>query len=227
LLKHGNKDKKMRTKTILLTAAVSAASIIAAVAQTVYSVNAVGYVNVTVRAGKFALLANPLALPTNSLAAVLPDAPANTIVYEFNAASATYSIYTKRASGAWTGTGADTARLDPGEGFFVKNAGTTDMTITFVGEVVQGTDITVDLPAGFSLVASKVPQAGKVEAELGLVASNGDLIYQFSSATSTYALSTRRTATWTPAEPIIGVGEGFFFKATAAKQWKRTFNVNQ
>src|SRR5688572_21786285 len=102
----------MRTKTLLLTAALAAAGLTSSMAQSVFSVNAVGFVNVTVPASAFALLANPLNQPTNDLASVLADAPVNTLVFDY--INGAFVQYTKRAT-AWTGTGADTARLDPGE----------------------------------------------------------------------------------------------------------------
>jgi len=211
----------MRTKTLLLTAVLSAATIATAMAQTVYSVNAVGYVKVTVPATNFFLAANPLNLPTNSLAAVLPDVPNNTVVYVLSGGN--FQQFTKRASG-WTGTGADTARLDPGVGFFIKNAGTTDMTVTFVGEVPQGTQ-TITYPAGFSMLGSKIPQSGKLETDLGFTGTSGDVVYQL--ANGTYTQSTRRASAWTPSEPSIDVGNGFFINAKTGGTWTRTFNVNQ
>lgn len=219
----------MRTKTVLLTAALGAVSIATAAAQTVYSVNAVGYVNVTVPAGKFALLTNPLNLPTNSLAAVLPDAPVNsTIVYVFNTATGGFDQATKRSTG-WTGAGA-AAMLNPGGGFFVKNGAAADMTITFVGEVLQGTNLTVNVPAGFSCMGSMVPVEGKVETDLKFPAANGDQIYTFNVTNGQYnTVVNRRTTSWTggAGEPTIKVAEAFFYKAATAGKWVRNFTVNQ
>src|SRR5947207_10303632 len=48
----------MRTKTLLLTAALAAAGAASAMAQNVYSVNAVGYANVSVPSG-FSMIACP------------------------------------------------------------------------------------------------------------------------------------------------------------------------
>lgn len=218
----------MKNKTLLLTAVLGAASLATAVAQTVYSVNAVGYVNVTVPAGKFALLTNPLNQPTNSLAAVLPDVPANTLVYAYNPSSSSFSTFTKRSTG-WTGTGATTATLNPGQGFFIKNAGTTDFTITFVGEVPQGTDLTVNYVAGFNLIGSIVPQAGKLETDLKFPAATNDKAYIFSTATQGYTTFTRRASSWTggTGEPTLDVAGAMFYQAGAAGAWKRTFSVNQ
>ena len=47
----------MRTKTLLLTAALAAAGVVSSMAQ-VYSVNSVGYVNLTLPNG-FSMIANP------------------------------------------------------------------------------------------------------------------------------------------------------------------------
>lgn len=218
----------MRTKTMLTLAALSVASIATAVAQTVYSVNAVGYVNVTVPAGKFALLANPLNQPTNNLASVLPGVPANTVVYIFNAAGQ-FDVATARAGGLWTGTGAADL-LNPGSGFFVKNAGTADMTITFVGEVPQGTNLTVNIPAGFSLISSIVPQAGKLETDLKFPAAVNDKAYVFDNTAQSYTVFTRRAGgVWTggTGEPSLAVAQGMFYQAAAAGKWTRSFNVNQ
>jgi len=213
----------MRTKTLLLTAVLGAASVATAMAQTVYSVNAVGYVKIgPIANGQFFLAANPLNLPTNSLAAVLPDAPANTIIYTLS--GGTFSKFTKRATG-WTGTGADTATLNPGVGFFVQNTTGADLTLTFVGEVVQGT-VSTQYPAGYSLLGSQIPQEGLVETDLKLGAANGDVVFQLNSSQQ-YVQSTRRATSWTPSEPTIGVGNGFFLNAKAAGTWTRTFNVNQ
>src|SRR5689334_14692664 len=62
----------MRTKTLLLTAALSAAGLLPSMAQ-VFSVNAVGYVNQSVPANGLAILAVPLnGNPNNSLNNTLP-----------------------------------------------------------------------------------------------------------------------------------------------------------
>ncbi|HRY50680.1 MAG TPA: hypothetical protein P5186_21740 [Candidatus Paceibacterota bacterium] len=215
----------MRTKTLILTAVLGAASVAAAVAQSVYSVNAVGFVNKTVKAGQFALLANPLNLPDNTLAAVLPDVPVNTKVYEYDAATGAFSIYTKRATG-WTGTGAATAKLNPGEAFFIQNVGTADFNVTFVGEVPQGT-LTTPIAQGFSLIASQVPQAGTIQTQLGLPAQTNDKAYLF--VDGNYQIFTRRASSWTggTGEPAVGVADGFFYQAVAAGTWTRSFSVNQ
>lgn len=213
-----------------MTVALGAASIATSLAQTVYSVNAVGYVNVTVPAGKFALLANPLKLAAMTIPAVLPDVPANTQVFVYNPATAAYTSATKRASGSWTGDGA-AATLVPGQGFWVKNAGTADLNITFVGEVMQGdaTQLKVDYIAGFNLLGSLVPQTGKLETDLGYKGAANDQVFTFDPASAAYTTYTKRASgAWTggSGEPSIPVANGFFLKAAAAGSWTRSFSVN-
>lgn len=224
----------MRTKTLVLTAVLSAATVVATVAQSVYSVNAVGFVNKTVGAGQFALLANPLDLGgTNTLLTVLPDVPNNTAVYKWKNDSSTYDVLTKRSATLWTGApSGNNTTLNLGEGFFIKNVGAADFTITFVGEVKQGTAITTPFPAGFGLIASQVPQAGKVQTDLGLPAQVNDVVYVWNAVTQGYKIFTKRSATlWTgvtgETEPAVGVAEGFFLKAGTAGTWTRSFSVNQ
>jgi hypothetical protein len=217
----------MRTKTLLATAAISAAFAITSYAQTVYSVNAVGYVNVTVPAGKFAILANPLNQGNNTLSEVFPDLAANTQIYLWGA-SGFGSAIRKTATG-WLPPTAGTNVVRPGQGFFVNNVAGTDLTITFVGEVPQG-DLVTSYPAGFALLSSQVPQGGKVETDLKLPAKNGDQVYVFTNGA--YLPTARRTATaWVGGvpgapEPVVGVGQGFWLNAASQGSWTRTFSVN-
>lgn len=214
----------MRTKTLLLAVALSAATLATAVAQTVYSVNAVGYVNVTVGNGQFAFLANPLQTGSNTVANVLPDVPKNTTVYKYDSAGGSWVTAGKNALGKWTGSTAMT--LNPGEGFFVKNGSGADTTITFVGEVVQGTNVAINVPAGYSMLGSAIPQAGKLATDLKLPAKKGDtiLVYRNGSYSS---FSINALGKWTPSEPELQVAEGFWFKTANATTWTRDFNVNQ
>jgi hypothetical protein len=207
------------------------------VAQTVYSVNAVGYVNVTVPANGFALLANPLNQPTNTLAAVLPDATSGTKVYVINKTTGLFDTFTKQANGAWTGVGVANARLEPGSGFFVKNPNTTNtMALTFVGEVPQTTDttaLTVTYNAGFNLVGSIVPQAGALEGTdgLGYTPTVGDVVYSFNPTTQAYATATRQAnGKWTGqgstgGAAAISVAQGFWLNAKTGGTWTRTFTI--
>jgi hypothetical protein len=215
----------MRTKTLLLTAALSAAGIATSMAQ-VYSVNAVGYVNTPLVPG-FNLISNPLdnksSANGNSVANLFgTQLPEDSIVYKF--ANGSFAGGTFQYSfGQWPAA-ASTTLVPPGEGVFVRVGSAA--TVTFVGDVPQGT-LNNPIPAGFSIRASQVPQEGTATA-LGFPAAEDDIIYQFDSANQRYFTpSQNQFGTFVPPLRPLKVGEAFFVRTAAAKTWTRTFNVNQ
>jgi hypothetical protein len=215
----------MRTKTLLLTAALGAAGMATSMAQ-VYSVNAVGYVNTVLHPG-FSLIANPLNAADNTVGALFANVPNNTRIYKFN--GTTYDIGTySTVLGGWNPAAFASTVLNPGDGFFIQNPGGVDVTVTFVGEVPQG-DLSSTLPAGLSIKASQVPQAGLVSTDLKYPPQNNDRIFKWSSTTSTYTPYTYSTVLggWNPSEPSIDVGEAVFLNRATAGTWTRTFSVNQ
>jgi hypothetical protein len=208
----------MRTKTLLLTAALAVAGTLSSVAQ-VYSVNAVGYVNVTVPRG-FSMIANPLNASTNTIPALFASAPDGTIIYKFNSATGTYTSNLKDF-GEWS---IPNDSLLPGDGAFILNSGTQPFTVTFVGEVMQG-NLTNAIPNGFSIKSSMVPQSGQLDTVLGFPAVDGDTIYRFNNSTGTYTSSLLDFGEWsTP--PVPAVGESFFVFKNGAANWTRQFSVN-
>jgi len=226
----------MRTKTLLLTAALSAAGVASSMAQgSVFSVNAVGYVNVPLKSKVFTLVANPLAAADNTIGSLFAGLPFGTTVSKYNPATskfdtATYddieNKYIPASNAALT--------VMPGEGVFVKNGGAADATVTFVGEVMQGS-LANPIPKGLSIRSSQVPQDGKITTDLGFPAKPGDVISKFNIATQKFASYTFddlvTPPSWTLAgainEPSFSVGEAFFIKAANAGSWTRTFSVNQ
>jgi len=116
--------------------------------------------------------------------------------------------------------------VTPGEGVFVSNPGSTDLTVTFVGEVAQGTASNVTIPAGFSIRSSAVPQAGTAT-DLQFPAANNDRIYKWNNTTGTYDIFNFSTVLgWTPTVPNIDVGQAFFVRMGAQTAWNRNFSVN-
>src|SRR5450759_3298452 len=94
----------MRTKTLLLAAATMVAGLVSSQADTVYSQNVVGYINVPVAAHSFVFLGKQLvngsdaAKTDNNIQAVLttglvsdPNGSLNTTLYYWNGAG--YNIY--------------------------------------------------------------------------------------------------------------------------------------
>jgi hypothetical protein len=114
--------------------------------------------------------------------------------------------------------------LEPGEGIFVRNPGTTAFTITFVGEVKQG-DLSTSVAKGFQFISSQVPQAGLLSTDLGYPAKPGDQVFQFNKTTQAYVQS-NFFGVWAPAEPTVAVGEAVFLNAANDGSWDRTFSVN-
>jgi len=191
-------------------------------AQTVYSVNAVGYVNLVIPNG-FSIIANPLNAASNTIPALFPAVPANTAIYKFNPTSGAYDTF-RYQLGQWNPAAAATTTLVPGEGAFINVPGATPLTNTFVGEVMSG-NLTNTISQGFSIRSSQVPQAGKLATDLGYTPSANDAVYQFSNATGQYATHRFQLGQWTGGEPNVAVGEGFFMNVAAVRTWSRTFSI--
>ncbi len=213
----------MRTKTLLLTAALTAVGIATSMAQ-VYSVNAVGYVKTTLKPG-FNLVSNPLTGSDNTLGGLLANIgggiPDGLQAYKYDGAG--FKSVTADF-GELSPPGNVSLTVVPGEGMFINNPGATALTITFVGEVSQGA-LSNPLPKGLSIRSSQVPQAGTA-ADLGLVGEDGDQVFQYSAATQSYYSSTFDFGEWSPALKTIAVGEAFFLSKAAAGTWTRNFSVN-
>ena len=211
----------MKTKALLAAGLLMAASAASSFAQTVYSVNAVGFVNVTMVPG-FSLVANPLVGAANTVAALFSNPPFLSQVFKFSPVTGGFTSSTYLGGTTWT----DSAMtVVPGEAFFFKNTAVTNFVATFVGNVSQGT-LTTQLPAGFSMASSQVPQSGLVTTDLQLPASFLDAVFTYSGSGYT-GYTFLGGITWTPSEPTIGVGQGFFVKKQTAANWTRTFSVNQ
>jgi hypothetical protein len=210
----------MRTRLILTAAAIGVAGSMGALAQ-VYSVNAVGFINKVIPANSLAIIANQLTVGGNTINEVIPTAPDGTIVYNYTQAGG-FAI-NGREFGAWT---TPTADLKPGSAFFIANNAATPLTITFVGEVPQGS-LSTPLLAGLNLVASQVPQAGALTAALGYTPADGDQVYQWDAAINGYkAPNGFEFGAWSGGDPALTVAEGFFLSKAAAGAWARTFSVN-
>ena len=206
----------MRTKTLLLTAALIAAGVATSMAQ-VYSVNAVGYVKRTAPSG-FSILANPLNNGNNKVSTVLSGVPGGFTVYKFNNATTSFFVNSFDADFGWDDPD---QVLAPGEAAFVLNPKAA-VDIVFVGEVAQG-NLTTPLPKGFSLAASKVPQAGLLQTDLKYPAAIGDTVYRYRN--NGYLINSFDDFGWDE-EPTVEVAEGFFVLKAATATWSRTFSVN-
>jgi len=233
----------MRTKTLVLTAlsSLSALGLMAQTSTNVYSLNAVGYINVTVPPG-FSIVADQLwASGGNAVSNVVNDTSGvyDGVTYfkwtgtgfNFDTANAGFAAST----GGWPGGGTDT--LNPGEAAWFQNPNNTNLTFTFVGTVPQGTN-SVALHTGFNMISSIVPQAGALSTDLGFTNVNvGDTAFVWDPTGKQYVnggqgvvdsgFGTGYNNEWSGGEPSLAVGQGFWYQATAPVTWTRVFSVNQ
>ena len=223
----------MRTK-ILLSAALVAAGIAAADAQQVYSVNAVGYVNVTISPA-YNLLANPLNGTNNVIGTIIPTAPDGTLVLTWNSTTHDFNQADQYFTGAgWLdGDGNPSGtQLVPGKAFFLQNNSGANSTLTFVGEVPQGSLTNVITPS-YGFYGSQVPQSAGLTA-LGFPGVEGMLYNGWNKAIQDYAQAYQYTAgLWfdpdgNPNDPVPGVAEGFLITnpSLTPVNWTRNFSVN-
>jgi hypothetical protein len=224
----------MRTKTLLLTAALAAAGAASAMAQNVYSVNAVGYVNKTVNLN-YTLVANPFVVADDSIGTLIPFGASDHGITLFNIKDdgsleiGTYDPTLPPPDGPWDHP---EIRLELGKGALLYNPpqfGT--FNITFVGEVAQGTPVHNTVLTGFTVRSSKVPQAGPISTLLGLTPNVGITVLQYAAdgvtqLIGTYDPTLPPTDAWDPAEPSLGIGEAFFLTSGGNANWDRNFTVN-
>jgi len=237
----------MRTKTLVLTAlsSLSAFGLMAQTSTNVYSLNAVGYINVTVPPG-FSIVADQLwATGGNTLSNALNNSGGaynGVQVFSwtgtaFSTDNGDNSVLGDPLSG-WANGGQNT--INPGQGTWFNNPNTTNLTFTFVGTVPQGTN-TVPFAKGFNLVSSPVPQSGDLVTVMGLSNYNNlDQVFVWNpngtggGTYATYSVATGglggfgNNGDWnSPGDPQVNVGQGFWYEATVASAWTRNFSVNQ
>ena len=212
----------MRTKVILGLAAMAACAFSATAQSNVYSLNVVGYYNITVPANQLVMLANQLNTSDNKISSLLPSVTPGSQLYKYNGG---YTAYTfDDLDLVWTPDG--NATLNPGEGAFFKSPSAS--TLTFVGEVLQGS-LTNTLPINaLAMRSSIVPQAGTATA-LGIPGEPGDQMYRYNNGYTAYTFDDLDMV-WTPSEPSVSVGEAFFYKKSPTatqNKWIRNFTVQR
>jgi hypothetical protein len=236
----------MRTKALICAATFIAAGGVTSMAQNVYSLNVVGYVQKVVpHAGKFALIANPLNTTNNTIGGVIDttatglQSGGQILKWGGSSFNAFKRVSTLVSANGWSPSTSPTVSLNPGEGFFVQSPGasTLDITNTFVGEVLQSysantpASISNYLATGFTLAGSKIPVSNTVSA-LSLTIPNvtGNQVLKWNVGGQTYNTFKRvstlvSSSGWSPNEPGVDVAEGFFTQLTAPITWLINFTV--
>jgi len=235
----------------VLAGVLSSASLMAQV----YSLNAVGYINVVCPPG-FSFIANQLNTTNNNISPLLDS--------QFSTGQFDNCVLWKYAPGTGAGSGwssievesgsflgipyntyaATNTTMNPGEGVFFNNVYTTNVTLTFVGTVITGSPITpsVSLAPGFNVVSSQVPVAGAVDSVLGLNSTNGlninDVVWLYDTSLTPTPKSPSTFEsdeyvggflTWSSGSaPVVAVGQAFFyFNSTGTtNSWTTSFSVN-
>jgi hypothetical protein len=233
----------MRTK-VLVCAAVMAASLASSMAQ-VYSLNVVGYVNVTLPHSQFTAVCNPLDASLGGTVAggndntnlfninTMTGLAGNSSMATFNPALADYnpSVSYSGIAKKW----ASVIPMAPGKGILFYNNGAADAVVTFVGQVEQGTYTVASLANnGFSLVGSPVPIGGDITnstTAVGLVPGNGDTVSTFNGAVADYNASSKWSGIshkWAAsASSTIAPGQAFLYYNNQAtvNTWTSNFTV--
>jgi hypothetical protein len=247
-LQHGNKtlkklrkDKIMRTKTMLLSALLGALGSVSVMAQTnVYSLNAVGYINVTLEPGYNIITCPLIASPDNTIATLLNNTNAQYQSGSRNVAqvqsyiNGVYSIDTAAAADApsgWANGGIIT--INPGQAIFFYNPASTNMSATFVGTVVTGPTTNV-LSPGYNLVGSMVPVSGDIVTNpISLftygtnIGRNSDQLLTYTPGVG-YTVDTFTAGAWAGGDPVLtNVYQGFFFynAISTTNYWLEDYTV--
>jgi hypothetical protein len=148
--------------------------------------------------------------------------PGGTTILKFRPATADFGV---NAFDADAGLWSDPAEaLLPGEAAFIWNPTVTPFEVNFKGAVRQGV-LTTPLPAGYSMVASPVPQAGLLQLQLGMPAGGGDVVYLFRDGQYLTSQFDPRVQSW-DVEPNLKPGEGFFLFKVQPATWTRHFQIN-
>jgi len=130
-----------------------------------YSDNIVGFQLLDVPTGK-SLLSNPLANGDNTLPTLLPGGPAKLTVSTWDSDSGSWKAST--FGDAWSDAGLVVA---PGQAALFENKSVDRVTLTFVGEVVQGS-LSTTVPSGESYHAATLPIAGGLATNFGFPTAN-------------------------------------------------------
>jgi len=233
----------MRTKTLLLAAVLSAAGIASSLAQ-VYSVNVVGYINLTISPGLNLITAQLKGTNQNVntiLGSTTPVLPANSLLFTWDPAGQRFAnAQIAGGDNKWydpTSGAESTTTISPGQGFFINNVGSAAVTMTLVGEVPTGATA-VSVVNGLGFYGDPAPVSQNIVTN-GFPVGDNDLLFTWNVAGQTYnnaligAGPTPGPQGWydatsgTLAVVAPAVGQGFVVNRTsgATVSWNRNFII--
>jgi hypothetical protein len=240
----------MRTKSLFAAAAIVAAGALSVQAQNVYSLNVVGYVNLTLKPG-YNLITPQFkdASGSTQINVILTNAPALADGSTFFSWDEALQTFTPAAN--WIGTPPDgpawynadysalvTDTAPRGKSYFIFNSGAGDATVTLVGEVPQGPNAGT-VPNNYGFLGDFVPTSQEI-ATNGFPIADGSTVQVWDAVAQTYSPALNGIGTppdgpaWYNADfsaqvafaPLVG--QGFLhFTTTGSAPWNRNFTVQQ
>jgi hypothetical protein len=230
----------MRTKTLLLTAVLSAAGIASTFAQAVYSVNIVGYVNLTLSPGLNLITAQLKGTNQNVntvIATTTPTMADNSLLFTWNTAGQTFNQSQIYGGGQWLDPATfnpSSLTVNPGEAFFINNLGAAAVTLTLVGEVPTF-PATVSVVNSLGFYGDPAPVSQNIVTN-GFPVGDNDLLFTWNVAAQTYDQSLIGQAspaawldpvTFNPVVVAPAVGAGFVVNriSGATTTWNRSFTI--
>ncbi len=246
----------MRTKTLVCAAALIAAGVATSMAQSnVFSLNIVGYANVPAPSG-FTFQSNPLDVGTNGANEVIPNSGQWDFseIHQWTGVNYQVAVFDSSTDDTTTGfidrngNPIPVPILNSGKGYLLNRSGASNV-VTYVGQVRTGTNVlTYPASALVYAVGSPIPYSGGVSTALGFTNSAGNLDFcEVQQAivngggavtgfkVSVFDSSTDDTTTGfidrngnQVAEPLIKIGEGFFFNNASGgtRTWTQILSVN-
>jgi len=173
----------------------------------------------------FSMRSNPLLTGNNTAAGLLGNLlPDCVMLYKWTGTR--YDINTFFVVGAESLWDHPDMTLNPGEGFIIRNPYLDTYYVAVAGQVPEGRLVN-QIPAGWSIQASQVPQAGRLDTLLGLPVVRGDNIDLYRPALYDYeAFVTDGAGNWPiGGPPMVWLGESFWVYTTQAREWVREFST--
>jgi len=214
----------MRTETLVCAAALAAGLATSALAQSnVYSLNVVGYYNVTVPANTFVLVGNQLNTTNNTLPGIIPTPPPGS-QFQFYQGGGLTSFTFDDVDLQWE-PDPTAFNLSPGHGGYFKSPVAT--TVTFVGEVKQGSLTNTLTKNAFVVSTAQVPIATNLVG-MSLFGEPGDQVQTYAGGFTAFVFDDvdLQWEPGNPAGPTIAVGGAFFYKKAGNNtSWVQNFTV--
>lgn len=219
---------------MLLSALLGTLGSVSLMAQStnVYSLNAVGYINVTVQPGYNIVSCPLIASPDNTINTLLPQGTSQYKKWQFWGFSPAtgYVEELGQPNGTWSKGG--TSTLNPGQAGWLFNPGANPSNITFVGTVPSGSLTNALAPSSFNLVSSVLPTSGDLLTNPLInftTATKKDQVWMYTPGTG-FKDTILQPAGWSAGDPVQStVGGGFFYfnASTSTNNWVESFSVGQ